>query len=115
MSDLAESLEETETKPTTISSPNWTRQHQPTSLELARLTPRSRTIQEGMAAEENLGFSWKEIAASRGKPVSWVQEQLDWLYTEVALQTNAFFPLSDEAYKTLRGKTSLRTESMFRY
>ena len=102
MSDRVAFSDETETKPTTTFSQNWTRQAQPLGMDREKLSARSRLIFEGMGREQSENFSLREIASSRGRDASWVQEQLDWLNTESALQAGSFFPLSDEEYASLK-------------
>lgn len=99
MSDPAEFLDETETRLTTISSENLTRQQREPNPEA--LSPRGRQILLSVAALMDEDYSPTEIAELSGHSVSWVNHRLTLLRSELALQTS-FLPLSDSDYEALR-------------
>ena len=99
MSDPVESLEETETRPTTISLESLTRQFREPDLEA--LTPRSKLIQLSVGELVAQDYSLEEIAESLQQPVSSILGLLNSLRSELALQTG-FLPLADGEYEALK-------------
>lgn len=93
---------ETETKPTTTFSPNWTRQAQPLLEDRAKLSALSQHTLATLGEDMEESYSMSELARLQKLPVSELREELEWLHEETALLTGSFFPLSDQDYADLK-------------
>ena len=98
-SDPDASSDETEAEPTITSLRSWTRQRLTPNLEA--LSPRSQAVMVAIGQDVEQDYQIKQIADRLGQTPSWVSERLEWLRSEVALQTG-FLALSELDYDALR-------------